>query len=141
MSKLPKEPPSSEITPHALYPKRREFIKNGVYAFGTAAAMGGGLLYLVGKSPPPDSPDVPAIAQAAGESPYAYVENHTYDIDETPNSYKDITTYNNFYEFGLDKSDPARNASTLRPRPWTITVEGEVAKPQTLDIDTLLTTF
>jgi sulfoxide reductase catalytic subunit YedY len=52
-----------------------------------------------------------------------------------------VTTYNNFYEFGLDKGDPARLASTLRPRPWTITVEGEVAQPQVIDIETLLGWF
>ncbi|MEA2639106.1 MAG: methionine sulfoxide reductase catalytic subunit [Chloroflexota bacterium] len=141
MNNLPKEPPSSEITPQRLYLKRREFIKNGVYALGTAAAMGGGLLYLVGKSPPPDQPSVASAAEVAASEGYSVVENHIYDVDETPNSYKDITTYNNFYEFGLDKSDPARNAGTLRPHPWTISVEGEVAKPQTLDVDTLLTSF
>jgi sulfoxide reductase catalytic subunit YedY len=53
-------------------------------------------------------------------------------------SYRDVTTYNNFYEFGLDKDDPAINAGTLRPRPWTITIEGEVSKPQVVDIDTLI---
>ncbi len=53
-------------------------------------------------------------------------------------SYKDITTYNNFYEFGLDKDDPARNAHTLKTRPWTVTIEGAVNKPQTIDIDDLL---
>ncbi|HUE75752.1 MAG TPA: protein-methionine-sulfoxide reductase catalytic subunit MsrP, partial [Chloroflexota bacterium] len=51
------------------------------------------------------------------------------------------TTYNNFYEFGLGKSDPARNAHTLRVRPWTINVEGDVANPQVIDIDTLLEWF
>lgn len=49
-----------------------------------------------------------------------------------------MTTYNNYYEFGTDKSDPARNAHTLRTRPWTIRVEGEVARPQSFDIETVL---
>jgi sulfoxide reductase catalytic subunit YedY len=52
-----------------------------------------------------------------------------------------VTTYNNFYELGTDKSDPAENAGSLRLRPWTIEVTGEVAKPQTLDIEALLTWF
>jgi sulfoxide reductase catalytic subunit YedY len=57
----------------------------------------------------------------------------------TPN--RDVTTYNNFYEFGTDKSDPAENARTLKPRPWPVSIEGEVRKPLTIDIDQLLTWF
>jgi sulfoxide reductase catalytic subunit YedY len=53
-------------------------------------------------------------------------------------AYSDVTTYNNFYEFGTDKSDPAENAGTLKTRPWTVRVEGEVKKPATFDIDALL---
>jgi len=53
-------------------------------------------------------------------------------------AYKDATSYNNFYEFGTDKSDPAQNAGTLRTRPWTVSIEGEVKKPMTLDLDALL---
>lgn len=53
-------------------------------------------------------------------------------------SYTDATTYNNFYEFGTDKSDPGRNAGTLKPRPWTVSVEGEVKKPKVFDLDELL---
>jgi sulfoxide reductase catalytic subunit YedY len=53
----------------------------------------------------------------------------------------DITSYNNFYEFGLDKADPSRNAHTLRTRPWTVAVEGEVHRPQTIAIDDILTRY
>jgi methionine sulfoxide reductase catalytic subunit len=59
-------------------------------------------------------------------------------IADTLTPYKDVTTYNNFYEFGTDKYSPAQLAGTLNPRPWTITVEGEVRKTRTFDIDTLL---
>jgi sulfoxide reductase catalytic subunit YedY len=52
--------------------------------------------------------------------------------------YPDVSSYNNFYEFGTDKSDPARNAGSLKTRPWTVQVEGEVKKPGTYDIDALL---
>ena len=52
--------------------------------------------------------------------------------------YQDVSTYNNFYEFGTDKADPARNAHTLKVRPWTIAVEGEVRKPKVFDIEELL---
>ena len=51
---------------------------------------------------------------------------------------KDITTYNNYYEFGTDKDDPGENASSFGPRPWTVSIEGEVKKPQTIDIEELL---
>jgi sulfoxide reductase catalytic subunit YedY len=57
---------------------------------------------------------------------------------ESPNSFKDITTYNNFYEFGTDKSDPAEYAGRLKPRPWTVAIEGEINKPKVFDIDQLL---
>jgi len=135
MARFP-EPPSSEITPEPLYLRRREFIKNAAYTAGTATAVGGGLLWLIGQGPPPDQPEPPglvdlALAQQLG----------TYDTDEPQTPYRDATTYNNFYEFGVDKDDPARNAHTLKPRPWTITIEGEAAKPQIIDIDTLLSWF
>jgi sulfoxide reductase catalytic subunit YedY len=135
---LGKEPRSSEITPQRLYLSRREFMRNAGLALGTASAVGGSLLYLVGKSPPPDLPE-----EVASSSPVelAYSETAAYDIDEPQTPARDASTYNNYYEFGLDKSSPSRNAHTLRPRPWTIQVEGEVARPQTIDIDTLLGWF
>jgi sulfoxide reductase catalytic subunit YedY len=52
-----------------------------------------------------------------------------------------VTTYNNFYELGTDKPDPSRNAGTLRPRPWSVTIEGEVKHPQVIDVDALLRSF
>jgi sulfoxide reductase catalytic subunit YedY len=57
---------------------------------------------------------------------------------EKPTSYNDVTTYNNIYEFGTDKSDPARHAGSLKTRPWSVLVEGEVKKPGPWDIDALL---
>lgn len=64
--------------------------------------------------------------------------NSAYSSLDKPTSYKDITSYNNFYEFGLDKSDPAQNAHTLITKPWQLTVDGLVQKPKTFDIETLL---
>ncbi len=133
---LPKEPPSSEITPQPLFWRRREFIRNGGLIAGTAVATGGPLLWLVGKSPPPDAPDEPALEELP-----ASASGGQFDVDEPPTPYKDVTTYNNYYEFGIDKEDPAHNARTLQTRPWTINVEGEVAKPRTIDIDDLLKQF
>jgi len=143
MKDLPKEPPSSEITPQHLYVNRREFIKNGAYSLGTAAFVGGGLLWLADKGPPPDTRDEaplsagPALALSATSGDMSAA----YDTDEPQTSRRDATTYNNFYEFGVDKPDPARSAGTLRIRPWTVSIEGEVARPQTIDIDTLLSWF
>jgi methionine sulfoxide reductase catalytic subunit len=138
MRDLPPEPRSSEITPEPLYRSRREFIKNGAYTLATGAVVGGSLVWLAGKGPPPDARA--AAAPAAGD-PLAFVSSGLFDTDEPLTSERDVTTYNNFYEFGFDKDDPAQHAHTLETRPWTITVEGEVAKPQTIDIDDLLRWF
>jgi sulfoxide reductase catalytic subunit YedY len=62
-------------------------------------------------------------------------------VDEPLTSFKDVTTYNNFYELGTDKSDPAQNAAALKTRPWTVSFEGALAKPRVVDIDTLLGWF
>jgi sulfoxide reductase catalytic subunit YedY len=64
--------------------------------------------------------------------------NEQYSTKETATSYEEATTYNNFYEFGMDKDDPAKYAERLQTRPWAISIEGLVKKPLTLDIDTLL---
>jgi sulfoxide reductase catalytic subunit YedY len=136
MKKLTSEPPSSEITSESLYLRRREFLKDAALAVGTAAVFGGSLLWLVGKRPPPDAPDtqpLPALAPVATPAPQPPGDALT--------PYDAVTTYNNFYEFGLDKGDPALYAHTLKPRPWTISVEGEVDKPQVIDVDTLLKWF
>jgi methionine sulfoxide reductase catalytic subunit len=137
MKDLPPEPPSREITPEPLYLRRREFIKNGAYTLGTAALVGGSLVWLAGNAPPPDPP--PAAALPLDE--LAFTASGAFDTDEPLTPERDVTTYNNFYEFGFDKDDPARNAHGLKTRPWTISVEGEVARPQTIDIDTLLSWF
>ncbi len=135
--RLPPEPPSSEITPQHLYVGRREFIKNASLTLGTATAVGSSLLWLLGNSPPPDeAPEPPLVARSLEP-----ISPSKYDTDEAQTSHRDVTTYNNFYEYGLEKSDPARNAHSLKARPWTVSIEGEVAKPQVVDIDTLLQWF
>ncbi|HVL74916.1 MAG TPA: protein-methionine-sulfoxide reductase catalytic subunit MsrP [Noviherbaspirillum sp.] len=113
-------PYPSEITPRAVYEGRRAFLKQ--LAAGAALASTGGLAF---------SQDRPAQKLSATLNP-AYV------LMDRPTTYKDATTYNNFYEFGTDKADPARHAGALRTRPWTVAIEGEVLRPQTIDIETLL---
>jgi sulfoxide reductase catalytic subunit YedY len=117
--------PSSAITTKQDYMNRRSFM---TAAAASAAAVAGehalrGLLH-------------PPRVQAAEK--LTTIKSPLSTTGVTPTSFEDITHYNNFYEFGVDKGDPAKNAGSLRTRPWSIKVEGLVAKPQTFDIDTLL---
>ncbi len=108
--------PSSEITPEHLARQRRAFLKTGA---GALAALALGALPQDGTSWKPKRP-----------SPY--------DTTEELTPYKDVTTYNNFYEFGTDKSDPAALAGAFRPRPWSVRIESEVKRPATYDLEHLL---
>jgi len=110
-----------DVTPEPLYLRRREFLAAVPFALGAAGAV------LSGDE---------ALAQASGEKLES--SKSQYSTTETPTPFKDVTTYNNFYEFGTDKGDPARNANTLRPRPWTVTIDGAVAKGGKFAIDDLL---
>ena len=116
----------SEITDQALYLNRRKFLA-GAGALAGAAVLGGSqLLEIVTPS---------TVAQAAT---LAVASRIDYAGGEKPTPLKDITNYNNFYEFGTDKYSPATGAKQLRTRPWTLVVEGLVKRPKTYDIDTLL---
>jgi sulfoxide reductase catalytic subunit YedY len=111
----------SEITPQSVYARRREFMKSAA-GLGLLAGLGPALL-------------APARA-AAPLGPLAKSPFSTTNEKATP--LEAVTTYNNFYEFGTDKEDPARRSGTLKTRPWTVRVEGEVKKARTFDIDELL---
>jgi sulfoxide reductase catalytic subunit YedY len=120
----------SEITPKRVYESQRENRRRVLRAAG-AAAMGS-LLGVSGEALAVySSPDAKGPKLAATTNPKFVATDKV-----TP--YKDITTYNNFYEFGTDKSDPAQNAGTLRPHPWRVSVEGEVKNAKVFDIDDLL---
>ena len=112
----------SDITPQAVYEKRRQLIQ--------AAAAGSFGLAL--------APWFSREALAANTQTLAATPNPLYLGKDDLTPMKDVTGYNNFYEFGTDKRAPAENATTLQTRPWTITVEGLVKKPMTFDIDALL---
>jgi len=112
----------SDITPQAVYEKRRLLIQ--------AAAAGSFGLAL--------APWFSREALAANTQTLAATPNPLYFGKDDLTPLKDVTGYNNFYEFGTDKRAPAENATTLQTRPWTITVEGLVKKPMTFDIDALL---
>jgi len=120
-------PFASEITPQEIFESRRSFIKQIAVGAAGAAACAGPLL-----------PFGEAWAQSGDGQKLAAKANPAYVVTDKATSYKDASTYNNFYEFGTDKSDPAENAGSLKTRPWTIAIEGEVKKPQTLDIDSLM---
>lgn len=117
-------PYPSEMTPRAVFESRRAFIRQ--LAVGSIA--GSALLDMAARE---------AFAQAPGAQKLAAKVNPAYVVMDKSTSFKDATTYNNFYEFGTDKSDPASYAGALKTRPWTVSIEGDVKKPMTLDIDAL----
>jgi sulfoxide reductase catalytic subunit YedY len=113
--------PSSEITPREVYEGRREFIKlAGLGAIAGAAALSGIAL-----------PTQAAVPRRKIEK-YART---AYGADEKLTSYEDITTYNNFYEFGTGKGDPAQYADRLVTRPWTVSIEGAVKRSKRIGIE------
>lgn len=115
--------PTAEITSHEIYKRRRDLMK---FVAAGSILGAGGLLVL------------PASAQTAGLQKLENVKKSALSTAESPTAYRHVTTYNNFYEFGTDKADPARNASRLTVRPWTVVVEGEVNKPRTFGIEDIL---
>ena len=101
----------SEITPEPVYRSRREFLA-GIAGLGAAAAF----------AQPTSAEQVINVTLIER---LQYQHNARYSTTEAANSLADITGYNNFYEFGTGKDDPARNAGSLRPRPWSVVVDGE----------------
>lgn len=128
--KKPNDIPSSEITPKSSYISRRAFI-TGAVASGAALA-GGAYLRTRGSGE-----EHSATVEASGEKLTGIVKSQ-YSTKETPTSFKDVTNYNNYYEFSTDKYAPAGLSKNFRTRPWTVGVEGMVKKPQTLDIDSIM---
>lgn len=120
--KRPADIRPSEITPHDVYRRRREFLAAAGIVAGSAIA---------GFAPREASAQSSA-AKLSG------VKKSPLSTSEKPNSFKDVSSYNNFYEFGTDKSDPAELAGRMKVRPWSVKVSGEVAKPRTFAIEDLL---
>jgi methionine sulfoxide reductase catalytic subunit len=123
--KQPSDIKSSEITSKEIYVNRRQFILTASATAFSAAILNGF-----------DSLLAPSPAMAGQK--LSNVRKSSFSTAEKQNSFKDITHYNNFYELGTDKNDPAENAKYLTTRPWTVSVEGEVKKPKTYDIDDLI---
>ena len=102
----------SEITPKSVWLDRRQMV---VGAGAALAAL--------------------ALPKPAGATPLAHVAKSAYTVPDAPNTLEQITHYNNFYEYGTEKTDPAENApGLLKPLPWTVRIEGECGKPGTLDV-------
>ncbi len=112
---------SSEITDFGVYLNRRSFMVG-------AAALALAPSRMASAAPSPGQP-LPAK------------RNEAFTVGDPPTKFDSVTTYNNFYEFGVNKDDPSRLASTLRPRPWTVQVDGHVRRPKTYDVDELLRLF
>lgn len=111
----------SDVTDEGLYLRRREFLRAAaIPAVSAAVAL-----------------TVPGLAAAAQDA-LPDVRKGPFSTDEAWTPWKDVTTYNNFYEFGIDKDDPARNAKNFRTRPWTVRIDGQVEKPGDYHLDDLV---
>ena len=111
--KRPADVPSSEITPESQYLGRRDFIRNAGLGAAALALVAPAALAACSRD---------AVREAAGEVALNPQEDQ-------PNSYEEITSYNNYYEFGTDKEDPKANSGEFKPLPWTVRVEGLCKKP------------
>ena len=120
---MPAAIPASEITPKEIYLQRRRFLREAaaVVAAGASATL------------------LPSVAAAGQKIPN--VRKSPLSITDKQTSYQDITSYNNFYEFGADKTDPARHAQNFRTFPWTVSLEGEIKKPAKYPFEDFLKHF
>jgi methionine sulfoxide reductase catalytic subunit len=124
--KKPADIPSSEITPKSLYLNRRAFLA-GAAAAGAAGIAGTSLRELA-------SPSTAVYADAKIDG----IKKSSFSTNETITPYKDVTNYNNYYEFSTDKYEPADLAKKFKTRPWTVTIDGAVEKKQVLDVDAII---
>lgn len=130
--KKPNDIPSSEITSKSNYLNRRRFMTG---ALATGAALAGGL-YLRHHDA---EMVVPSNVEASGNAEkLSGIVKSQYSTTEKPNTLKDITNYNNYYEFSTDKYEPAGLARNFRTRPWTVSIDGLVRKPRKIDVDAIL---
>jgi len=123
-SKSGSELTQADVTPKDLYLNRRRFLQG--LGIAGAAAVAGERLY---------SAFAPEIVQAGTK---LTTVKTAYTVDEKISSMNDVTHYNNFYEFGADKGDPAKNAQKFRTSPWTVSVEGEIKTPRKFSMDEIV---
>ena len=116
----------ADVTPRSVYINRRQLLY-GVAAAGAAAALSNRIHRIV-------------LLQNTvfAASSFPNLVKSPFSTTEKPSSFSDVSHYNNFYEFGTDKSDPARNAQKLKTSPWLVSVEGEVKKPRKFSLDEII---
>ncbi len=124
--KPPTSIPSSEITDRKLYLNRREFVRAVTWIAGGAAAEVLGETFLQTAQPAPHGRKLDNVQKSG------------FSTDEKPNTWEQITTYNNYYEFGTDKEQPSHLAHSLKTEPWTVAVEGECNKPAVYHLEDIL---
>src|SRR5258708_14824968 len=112
----------ADVTPKSLYLDRRKFLR--ALGIAGATAMAGRSLFELA---------TPAQTILAGTK-FSGLAKSPFSTTENQNSYDDVTHYNNFYEFGTDKNDPAKNSKNFNTSNWTVSVEGELAKPLTFTL-------
>ncbi len=116
----------ADITPKSVYVNRRKFLQTmGIFS---AVAMAGERLFEL---------TMPSQTALAGTK-FSDLIKSPFSTTEKQNSYENVTHYNNFYEFGTDKSDPAKNAQKFNTSNWVVSVEGDVAKPRKFTMDEIL---
>jgi sulfoxide reductase catalytic subunit YedY len=127
--------PSSEITDEGTYLRRREFLRiAGGLALGTTVAP---LVAAWGDAPTAE--ELGAGGETAmGQSPLANVKPKVVSTDEKLNTFEQITSYNNFYEFGTGKNDPQRYSGSLKTSPWTVKIDGLCNKPASYQLEDLI---
>jgi methionine sulfoxide reductase catalytic subunit len=139
-------PKSGELTSPQDYQARRQFVRNAGL-FSLSAAATGSAFWALSRAGKPARQaravaDVRAFIDGGVErAPLTVAKRGVYTVPDAPTSFADITSYNNFYEFGTDKGDPAQQAHTLQTRPWTVEITGECAKPKVFGLDDVLAMF
>ena len=129
--------PASEVTDEKQYVQRREFIR----LLGGAAVAAGATPLLQACSGEPVAADVSAAGGppvAPGQSPLPNVKPKVVTVDEKLNTFEEITSYNNFYEFGLGKDDPQRHAGRMKTSPWKVKIDGHCNKPAEYHLEDLI---
>jgi sulfoxide reductase catalytic subunit YedY len=133
--KKPSDLKYSDVTDERLYLRRREFIQIGA---GLAGAAAGGMLAACGSDA--INAASPAAAPASGQTSIPNIGKRMVTTTEPLNKFEEITGYNNYYEFGTGKGDPAKNAGQLKTSPWTVSIEGLCNKPGNYALDDLVKT-
>ncbi|MGK0298140.1 MAG: sulfoxide reductase catalytic subunit YedY [Gammaproteobacteria bacterium] len=123
--KKPSDINPSEITSKSDYQSRRKFLKNSFNIGLTGTAINSGIL-------------LPGMSAQAAAKIADIKKSPLSTTDEELTKFKDITTYNNFYEFGINKEDPSENSGLFQPKPWSVSIEGECNKPGEYNLEDLI---